>query len=167
MASAQDEQEVSGERVVDTCNLDIPSMKDMSLSDYLQAISKCMLEAPNRIPPEAYEQIVRQHCSTDFKVTAGRPETNLIASNLEEHMRNLRAFLTANPDYHIEVQNTTVQLDDRIGRAIVFCTTKVSGLFAAEGVRQSVNQIRVRRRKDGHWIAYELSSLRGPGHLTF
>ncbi|UJO20465.1 uncharacterized protein CLAFUR5_09920 [Fulvia fulva] len=167
MASARAHHaHVDGE-IMDIYDVHFPSMKDMPLPEYLQAITKAMLEAPNRIPPEANEEILGRHCSTDFKVTAGRPETNLIASNLEQHTRNLKAFIAANPDYHIEVQNTTIQLDDRTGRAVIFCTTRVSGLFGAHGVRQSVNQVRARRRQDEHWVAYELASLRGPGHLTF
>ncbi|EME41784.1 hypothetical protein DOTSEDRAFT_73998 [Dothistroma septosporum NZE10] len=147
--------------------LAIRSLRDLPLPDYLQETTKRMLEAPMNLTIEAYERIMDQYCTPDFKVTAGDPETNLLASDLDEHKMNFRGFIKANPEYHVQVQDTTLHLDDRIGRAVVFCTTRVSGLFGAEGVRQSINRVRLKRRSDGTWIAYELSSLRGPGHLTF
>ena len=117
-----------------------------------------------------YSPILSKFCTPDIKIRSGFPETNLIARSLDEHKANLRAFLRANPNYHVEVYNSTVELYQRGGRACVILSTRVSGLFGfADQTRESVNRMLWVRRNDegdggyGYWQMCELASLRGPG----
>ncbi|KXT11638.1 hypothetical protein AC579_54 [Pseudocercospora musae] len=134
------------------------------LADYLQIMAQRVLEAPNWMSSRDYEIVIRLFCAPIFRVSAGFPETNLIATNVEDHIKNFQAFLRANPKYRVEVRNTSISLDERMGRAIVFMSTKVSGLFASsETTRESVNKVHWKRLSNGRWQSVELSSLRGPG----
>lgn len=145
-----------------------PDITTMPLKDYLQEVTARSLELANILHPSSYNAVLKYFCTSDFKVSAGAPEVNLAAGSLEEHARNLRAFLRTNPDYHVEVLNTTILLDAHFGAAIVFTLTRTSGLFGSDDTaRETIHRVHWRRVAGGRWLAYELTSLRGPGHFPY
>lgn len=87
-------------------------------------------------------------------------EATSVVQGREQLIHNLRELLQTMPNYHADILNTTVTVDERKGTATVYLHLFLSGM--PDGIRrESVNVLAWERRK-GEWLLTKHQGMRGP-----
>lgn len=148
-------------------NKDFPISEGVTDAGYLTSLATYMLEYINHHELDAFKSLLVENCDSHYQTAVPFPDA-MIADSLVQHLANVTVFFTANPNYHIQVQNSAAEVDDILGRAMVFLTSKVRGILGDENVtRETICSSFWKRRADGRWVAIKLDIMRGPGDLAF
>lgn len=142
--------------------------KDQALSKELQHLSKIMMELLNEDDPLS-KPYARKYLATTYKSEASIAEVpGLKAVSSKSHFTNVAEYRKENPNYHIEVYNTTAHVNRDTGRAMVWVTLRVRGLpgLPDGASRESVTAIHWKKQAGGLWVLFRTTGLRGPGDYT-
>lgn len=88
-------------------------------------------------------------------------ENGPVSRNRVEHAVGIRRLLDANPEYHSEILNSSVQFKSKGRRAVVWNFLWIGGLRDRQG-RESVSLLHWERRARG-WVCVRFEGLRGVG----
>jgi hypothetical protein len=147
-----------------------PNNADLAATkNYLEDLSVALMLAHNRVNEPAGQELMKAHMDPSFIMLDTSVHECPIPSteNLDNHLSNMEQFYTTHPSFEIKVENVTAQVDRDGTHAIVWLTEPgVSSQEEMSFNRESVSRMYFRRReKDGRWVWYKHTALRGSGDL--
>lgn len=123
----------------------------------LQYRSRCFVDALNGRAFRRFIQLVGpEHISKDFTAYL---DNQSLAFSWPEFVAVLRNAAKADPEYHVNIVNQSVDLDERSGHAMVFMLVEIVGRPA--GVRREDALIFEWKRERGRWMCYGHTAIRG------
>ena len=123
----------------------------------LQYRSRCFVEALNGRAFGRFSQLVGpEHIDTNFTAYLDNSTLDL---GWDEFVSVLRDAAEADPEYHADIINQSVDLDEREGHATVFMFIEVTG--RPKSVRREDALVFEWKTLEGTWMCYGHTAIRG------
>ena len=87
-------------------------------------------------------------------------ETYAVCEGRDALIENLKQTLQAIPNYHADILNTTVVVDERKGCATVYLHLFLNGM--PDGIRRESVNVLSWERNDSQWLLTRHAGMRGP-----
>ncbi|KAK5124510.1 hypothetical protein LTR85_001727 [Meristemomyces frigidus] len=126
----------------------------MPTAEYVEAWSVQILN--EHCNQKKFELVGTHHMAETFRSEHDGLET---AKSLEQHVDILKQHYVANPDFHLEVLNSSSEVDEARGRATVYLFYQLTGLNNT--AREAVALLKWERKQNG-WLCVKHTGLRGP-----
>lgn len=130
--------------------------KKGSSGEYLESLSRQILNVCLNLK-DPYHPMIYKHQSVDFR---NKHDALPRASNRADHHENLAKHLQEQKNFHVEIFNTSSEVDESRGRATIYLWYEITGL--ANGIEREAVAVLSWERKQGTWLLMKHIGMRGP-----
>ena len=129
--------------------------KKESTGQYLERLAKSILEV-NLNQRDNSHPLIQKHISPDFR---GKHDALPKVNNRDDHQQSLMKHLDTLPNFHIDILNSSSEVDDSRGRATVYLWYEIRGL--ANDLEREAVAVLSWERKQSTWIITKHQGMRG------
>lgn len=133
-----------------------PSTRKHSSGEFLESLSSQVLNICLNLK-DSDHPLLKLHQSPDFR---NKHDALPGATNAADHNRSLHKHLAEQLDFHVEIHNTSSEVDESRGRATVYLWYLITGL--AHGLEREAVAVLSWERKQGTWMLMKHIGMRGP-----
>lgn len=124
--------------------------------EYLEGLSRQILNVCLNLK-DPHHPIIYKHQSADFR---NKHDALPKAANRKDHHANLAKHLQEQKNFHIEIFNTSSEVDESRGRATIYLWYEITGL--THGIEREAIAVLSWERKQGTWLLMKHIGMRGP-----
>lgn len=131
--------------------------KNCKAAEHIIALTRSLMEACNAQNYSTLESLGAEHVSPNFRAKFESGATN----SWEAYLAAQRYWSEKHPEWENRIVNVSAEVNENHANGTVYLLVEVLGWEAGSSLRRTVCTVTKWKKREGKWIAYESSAMRG------